>query len=301
MFGGLMPAMVTPFDERGELDLAATEAVIERFIEAGVSGISPLGSTGEASHLTSDERKRFAEEVVRIAAGRVPIVIGVGFSGTRETEELARHAQEAGADAVLVVSPFYWKVGEEALFRHFATVAEAVDIPVVIYNLPMLTGIDLSPSLVARIAAECPNAVGLKDTVTEYNHVVGVLQKVKPVRPDFSVLCGWEDLILPSLLAGADGSICAFANVAPELFVNLVEAAQSGDLTRAAELHRKVLTLVTLGVHSDPAMGAIKVAMNKLGVPISPAVRGPALPATDEEAIEAVLDDVGLLEPSKTG
>ena len=301
MFGGLMPAMVTPFDERGELDLAATEAVIERFIEAGVSGISPLGSTGEASHLTSDERKRFAEEVVRIAAGRVPIVIGVGFSGTRETEDLARHAQEAGADAVLVVSPFYWKVGEEALFRHFATVAEAVDIPVVIYNLPMLTGIDLSPSLVARIAAECPNAVGLKDTVTEYNHVVGVLQKVKPVRPDFSVLCGWEDLILPSLLAGADGSICAFANVAPELFVNLVEAAQSGDLTRAAELHRRVLTLVTLGVHSDPAMGAIKVAMNKLGVPISPAVRGPALPATDEEAIEAVLDDVGLLEPSKTG
>ena len=168
MFGGLMPAMVTPFDERGELDLAATEAVIERFIEAEVSGISPLGSTGEASHLTSDERKRFAEEVVRIAAGRVPIVIGVGFSGTRETEELARHAQEAGADAVLVVSPFYWKVGVEALFRHFATVAEAVDIPVVIYNLPMLTGIDLSPSLVARIAAECPNAVGLKDTVTEF-------------------------------------------------------------------------------------------------------------------------------------
>ncbi len=301
MFEGLMPAMVTPFDERGELDLAATEAVIERFIEAGVSGISPLGSTGEASHLTSDERKRFAEEVVRIAAGRVPIVIGVGFSGTRETEELARHAQETGADAVLVVSPFYWKVGEEALFRHFATVAEAVDIPVVIYNLPMLTGIDLSPSLVARIAAECPNAVGLKDTVTEYNHVVGVLQKVKPVRPDFSVLCGWEDLILPSLLAGADGSICAFANVAPELFVNLVEAAQSGDLTRAAELHRKVLTLVTLGTHSDPAMGAIKVAMNKLGVPISPAVRGPALPATDEEAIEAVLADAGLLEPSKAG
>jgi 4-hydroxy-tetrahydrodipicolinate synthase len=171
----------------------------------------------------------------------------------------------------------------------------------VIYNLPMLTGIDLSPSLVARIAAECPNAVGLKDTVTEYNHMVGVLQKVKPVRPDFSVLCGWEDLILPSLLAGADGSICAFANVAPELFVNLVEAAQSGDLTRAAELHRKVLTLVTLGTHSDPAMGAIKVAMNKLGVPISPAVRGPALPATDEAAIEAVLADVGLLETSKAG
>ncbi len=296
-----MPAMVTPFDERGEVDLVATEAVVERFIEAGVDGISPLGSTGEFSHLTGEERKRFAKEVVRIVAGRVPLVIGVGAAGTKEMVELARHAEGAGADAVLVVSPFYWKVGEEALFRHFATVAESVNIPVVVYNLPMLTGIDLSPSLIARIAAECPNAVGLKDTVTEYFHIVGALREVKRVRFDFSVLSGWEDLILPSLLAGADGSICAFANVAPGLFVELVRAAQSGDLDKAAELHRRVLSLVTLGAYSDPAIGAIKLAMNKLGVPISPTVRGPALPATDEQAIEAVLRDVGLLETSKTG
>jgi 2-dehydro-3-deoxy-D-pentonate aldolase len=299
MFRGLMPAMVTPFDERGEVDLAATEAVVERFIEAGVDGISPLGSTGEFSHLTGDERKRFAEEVVRIVAGRVPVVIGVGAAGTKEMVELARHAEGAGADAVLVVSPFYWKVGEEGLFKHFATVAESVGVPVVVYNLPMLTGIDLSPSLVARIAAECPNAVGIKDTVTEYFHTVGVLREVKRVRPDFSVLSGWEDLILPSLIAGADGSICAFANVAPELFVGLVRAAQNGDLERAAELHRRVLSLLTLGVHSDPPIGAIKVAMRKLGVPISPAVRGPALPATNEQGIEDVLRDTGLLPVSE--
>ena len=301
MFRGLMPAMVTPFDERGEVDLVATEAVIERFIEAGVDGISPLGSTGEFSHLTGEERKRFAKEVVKIVAGRVPLVIGVGAAGTKEMVELASHAESAGADAVLVVSPFYWKVGEEALFKHFATVAESVDVPVVIYNLPMLTGIDLSPSLIARIAEECPNAVGLKDTVTEYFHTVGALRETKRVRPDFSVLSGWEDLILPSLLAGADGSICAFANVAPELFIGLVRAAQGGDLTRAAELHRRVLTLVTLGAYSDPAIGAIKLAMKKLGVPISPNVRGPALPAIDEEAIEAVLKETGLLETSKAG
>ncbi len=301
MFRGLMPAMVTPFDERGEVDLDATEAVVERFIEAGVDGISPLGSTGEFSHLTSDERMRFAEEVTTIVAGRVPLVIGVGAAGTKEMVELARHAESVGADAVLVVSPFYWKVGEEALFRHFATVAESVGIPVVVYNLPMLTGIDLSPSLIARIATECPNAVGLKDTVTEYFHTVGVLREVKRVRPDFSVLSGWEDLILPSLLAGADGSICAFANVAPELFVNLVRAAHKGDLERAAQLHRRVLSLLTLGAYSDPPIGAIKVAMRRLGVPISPTVRGPALPATDEEGIEDVLKEVGLLETSKTG
>jgi 2-dehydro-3-deoxy-D-pentonate aldolase len=301
MLRGLMPAMVTPFDEHGEVDLGATEAVVELFLEAGVDGISPFGSTGEFSHLTGEERKRFAEEVTRIVAGRVPLVIGVGAPGTREAVELARHAESVGADSVLVVSPFYWKASEEGLFRHFAAVAESVEIPVVIYNLPMLTGIDLSPSLIARLAAEYPNIIGLKDTVTEYNHVVSVLREIRPVRDDFSVLIGWEDLILPSLLAGVDGSICAFANVAPELFVNLVEAARTGDLAKATRLHRRVLSLLTLGAYSDPPIGAIKLAMKKLGVPISPTVRGPALPATDEQGIEAVLKDVGLLETSKAG
>lgn len=301
MFKGLMPAMVTPFDERGEVDLEATEAVVERFVEAGVDGISPLGSTGESTHLAADERRRFTEEVVRIVAGRVPLVAGVGSAGTREAVDLARHAQSAGVDAVLVVSPFYWTVGEEALFRHFAAVAEAVDIPVFIYNLPLLINTDLSASLVARIAAEYPNVAGIKDTTAVYTHTVEVLQEVKPARPDFSVLAGFEPLILPSMLAGADGSICAFANVAPELFVELVRSAQSGDLAHAAELHRRVLTLTTLGAYSDPPIGAIKVAMNRLGVPISPTVRGPAMPATDEKAIEGVLREVvGLLEASKT-
>jgi 4-hydroxy-tetrahydrodipicolinate synthase len=303
MFGGLMPAMVTPFDNRGEVDLDATEAVIERFIEAGVSGISPLGSTGEAIHLTFDERKRFAEEVVRIVGGRVPLVVGVGTSGTRETVELARHAEGAGADAVLVVSPSYWKVGEEALFRHFATVAGSVGIPVFIYNLPMLTGVDLSPSLIAGIAAECSNVSGLKDTVTEYFHTVGVLREVKRERPEFTILSGWEDLILPTLLAGADGSICAFANVAPELFVDLVRSARDGDLESAAELHRRVLSLVTLGAYSDPPISAIKLAMNKLGVAISPSVRGPALPVPEEayEKVEGVLREAGLLTAREVG
>ena len=301
MFGGLMPAMVTPFDERGELDFEATEAVIERFIKAGVSGISPLGSTGEATHLTFDERKLFAEEVVRLVSGRVPLVVGVGSSGTKEAVELARHAEGAGAEAVLAVSPFYWKVGEEALLNHFVSVADAVGIPVLLYNLPMLTGIDLSPSLVARLSGERENIVGIKDTVTVYGHIVNVLQEVKATKPDFAVLCGWEDLVFPSLLAGADGSICAFANVAPELFVDLVDATREGDLGTAARLHRRVLELVTLGARSDPPIGAIKLAMGILGVPISPTVRGPALPAEEgaREGIEAVLRDSGVLDPSK--
>ena len=303
MFSGLMPAMVTPFDERGEVDLEATEAVVERFVEAGVDGISPLGSTGESTHLAADERRRFTEEVVRIVAGRVPLVVGVGSAGTREAVELARHAEGAGADAVLVVSPFYWTVGEEALLRHFAAVAEAVDIPVFIYNLPLLINTDLSASLIARIAAEYPNVAGIKDTTAQYTHTVEVLQEVKPVRPDFSVLAGFEPLILPSMLAGADGSICAFANVAPELFVDLVKAAREDDLQRAAELHRRVLFLLTLGAASDPPISAVKLAMKMLGVPISPTVRGPALTIPEEahEKVESVLREAGLLTAREAG
>jgi len=293
--------MITPFDERGEVDPQATEAVVERLIEAGVDGISALGSTGEFSHLSGDERRRFAEELVDTVHGRVPLVIGVGASGTREAVELARHAEDAGADGVLCVSPFYWKVGEEALYRHFAAVAQAVDIPVLIYNFPMLTGVELSPGLVARIAVECPNTVGLKDTVAEYSHTVNVLREIRPVRPGFSVLAGFEDQILPALLAGADGAISGLANVAPELFVGLLRAFERDDLITAAELHRRVLSLMALGEHSDPSIGAIKLAMNKLGVPISPTVRSPALPTAPEakEAVEAVLREAGLLTVRK--
>jgi dihydrodipicolinate synthase/N-acetylneuraminate lyase len=144
---------------------------------------------------------------------------------------------------------------------------------------------------------------GLKDTVTEYFHTVGVLREVRRVGSEFSVLSGWEDLILPSLLAGADGSICAFANVVPELFVELVRSAQIGDLARAAELHRRVLSLVTLGAYGDPPISAIKLAMNKLGVPISPTVCGPALPVPKEahENVEGVLREVGMLTAREVG
>jgi 4-hydroxy-tetrahydrodipicolinate synthase len=298
MFEGLIPAMATPFDGQAEVDLDATEAVVERFVNTGVSGISILGSTGEFSHMTLPERKRFAEEAVKMAGGRIPVIVGAGASGTREAVELARHAEEAGADGVLVVSPFYWNVGEEALFRHFAAVAESVSIPTLIYNLPFLTGIDLSPVLVRRLAEECPNVVGIKDTVTEYSHTVNVLREVKAAKPEFVVLQGFEDLILPSILAGGDGSICALANVAPELFVSLVSSARNGELDRAAELHRRVLALMPLAKCSDPGIGATKLAMKMLGVPISPTVRGPALPVPEEAypKVEAVLRNAGLID-----
>ena len=141
------------------------------------------------------------------------------------------------------------------------------------------------------------------EKVTVYAHTVAILQEVKAAKPELTVLSGWEDLVFPSLLAGADGSICAFANVAPGLFVDLVNSTREGDLGTAARLHRRVLKLVTLGAYSDPPIGAIKLAMGILGVPISPAVRGPALPADEgaRESVEAILEDSGVLDPSNAG
>jgi 2-dehydro-3-deoxy-D-pentonate aldolase len=134
-----------------------------------VDGISTLGSTGEFSHLDGNERRRFAEAVVEMVEARVPVIVGVGTAGTREAVDLARHAENIGANGILSVSPYYWKVGEEALFKHFVTVAESLEIPTLVYNFPMLTGIDLSPSLLARLARECPSIVGVKDTVKEFS------------------------------------------------------------------------------------------------------------------------------------
>lgn len=171
MFKGIMPALVTPFDEEGELDFRATGAILDRHIEAGVDGMVALGSTGEFSHLEGGERRYFAEKVAELVNGRVPLIVGVGSSGTREAISLAQHAEKSGADAVVAVSPFYWKVGEEALFRHFANISESVSIPTLIYNFPMLTGVELSPALIRRIAEECPNVAGIKDTVQVYTHI----------------------------------------------------------------------------------------------------------------------------------
>lgn len=296
MLDGIMPAMVTPFDARGEIDAEATEAVVERCIEAGVDGLSILGSTGEFPHLSVEERRSFAERVIGLVDGRVRVVVGVGSTSTREATEFARHAEGRGADATLCVPPFYFKVGEKALFQHFAAVARATELPMLVYNFPLLTGLDLSPKLVSRLASEVPNIAGLKDTVTEHAHTLDVLGEVKPENPEFSVLVGFEEQILPNLLAGGDGAISGLANVAPELFVGLVRAFRDGDLEEAADRHRRVLALLRLGKLSDPVVGAVKAAMQRLGVGLSPEVRGPALPFSSEayDELDGILDSAGL-------
>lgn len=263
----------------------------EHAIAAGVDGVVVLGSTGEFTHLGRAERRAAAQVTTTTAAGRVPVIVGVGAAGTREAAELASEAADVGADAVVAVSPYYWRVGDDGLADHFVAVADATDLPTLIYNFPLLTGHDLGPDLVCRLAASRPDIVGIKDTVTECAHTVTVLREVRKVRPDFAVLVGFEDQILPAMLAGADGAISGLSNVAPDLFVALMRAAAGNDLAAAAALHRRVLALMELYELSSPGMGAVKAAMAARGLLDSAAVRGPASPVAprDRDAVLAVL------------
>lgn len=296
-FTGIIPPIVTLFDERGRIDDAANERHIEFLLEGDVHGIFALGSTGEVMHLTHDERRRFAELVVRQVNGRVPVLVGCASTSTDESVALARHAQEIGADGVVVLPPYYWPPNDQAIERHIGAVAEAVDLPVVIYNFPAVVGRPISPALVAKLAASHDNVLGIKETVDSIGHINEVIARVKPSRPEFSVLCGYEFHLFSTLLSGGDGSIPALANFAPQLPVEVYERVRQGQITEAAGLMRRRLELAALYQLDAPFFVVVKEAMVMLGLIPHATVRPPAGPLTDEgrSRLRGLLTSAGLL------
>jgi 2-dehydro-3-deoxy-D-pentonate aldolase len=285
---GCFVPLLTPLTDDGRLDLDAVAPCVERLLAAGVDGLVALGTTGEFADLTPAERADVAAAVVDAAAGRVPVLVGVGGVGTTEARAHARAAAAAGADAVLSLPPLYWKLGDGALLRHAAAVAGATDLPLLLYDFPSLAGTSWSPVLVARIAAEVDQVVGIKPSGPELRFVHALVAAVKPQRPDFRILVGAADLVLPAMLAGADGTIAAIANVFPEAMVELVGAARSGDLARAAQVHRRVLRLLAVPALSTPPILALKAAAQALGAPLRPVVR--TQPDDAETVIAAATD-----------
>ncbi|RYD04775.1 hypothetical protein N752_12685 [Desulforamulus aquiferis] len=170
-FRGIIPPMVTIFNNDGSFDWEGNKAVIDYLIKGGVHGIFVLGSSGEFAHMSSDERKEFAEFAVDYIKGRVPVLIGTGHSNTREVIELSRHAQNIGADGVVVVTPYYWGLSGENLFNHYKSVAHGVDLPIMLYHFPNLTGQQMPASLVAKMVKELPNIVAIKDTIDSISHI----------------------------------------------------------------------------------------------------------------------------------
>lgn len=280
-FSGIIPPVSTIFTAGGRLDEQGSAALIDHMIDAGVDGLFFLGSGGEFSQLNTAERKAIAEFAIAHVKGRVPVLIGTGGTNARETIKLSQHAQQAGADGIVVINPYYWKVSEANLIRYFEQVADSVTLPVILYNFPALTGQDLTPQLVKTLVDSRANIVGIKDTIDSVAHLRSMVLTVKAAHPHFVVLCGYDDHLFNTLLLGGDGAISASGNFAPQVSVNLLQAFRDGDLARAAQYHQTLLQIPQMYQLDTPFVNVIKEAISLCVRPVSTHVLPPAGPLDD--------------------
>ncbi len=289
---GILPALVTPFTKDGkEVDEEQLRKLVNRCIEQGVSGVVPCGTTGEFVNLTVDEKKRVIEAVLDEVDGRVAVVAGTGASGTGEALEMTRYARDAGVDAALIVTPFYLKPTDRGIYEHFYTIASEVDLPVILYNIPQCTGVWLTWQMVEDLA-DVPNIVGLKDSSGELKYMLAVLEKV---RDKINVMCGYDEVVLSALAAGASGAILASANVIPDVWVEVYDLVQKGDLERAREVQFGVQKLARIIARSG-VVGA-KEALNMMGLRVGPVRRplsvGGELTYEAREELRIELEKIG--------
>ncbi len=257
---GAMTALVTPFGEGGEVDLPALRAIVRWQVESGICGLVPCGTTGEGATLDPDESAEVIRAVVEAADGRVPVIAGCGSNDTRRTIAAARRSASAGADALLVVTPYYNKPNRSGMLAHYRAVAESTDRPIVVYNVPGRTGQNLGVDGILRLA-EIPGVVAVKEASGNLEQIAAILAD----RPaGFAVLSGDDALALPTVALGADGLISVISNEAPAETASLLTAVLEGDLKRARELHFLLLPLMRANfVESNPV--PVKTALAMLG------------------------------------
>ena len=274
LFKGAITALVTPFRD-GEVDEAAFRALVERQVSEGVHGVAPVGTTGETATLTTVEHRRVVEMCVEVAAGRVRVIAGAGSNSTAEAIEHVRHAKAVGADGALVVAPYYNRPSQEGLYRHYAAIAEAVEMPVVIYNVPTRTGVDIATDTVIRLAA-LPNMVGVEDAT-------GDMARPTLMRAacgeDFALLSGDDPSALGYVAHGGHGVISVTSNVAPAASARRMALALAGDFAGARELQAALIGL-DRGLFADASPAPTKWALSRLGL-CSEEVRLPLAPCSD--------------------
>jgi 4-hydroxy-tetrahydrodipicolinate synthase len=290
IFRGSITALVTPFSD-GAVDFDRLRALVDWQIESGTHGLVPVGTTGESPTLSHEEHRAVVETTIEQARGRVPVIAGAGSNNTHEAVELARHAEKAGADGVLVVTPYYNKPNQEGLYRHFKAVSEAISIPIVIYNIPPRSVIDLSVDTLVRLA-EFENIVGIKDATGNVGRIS--LQRAA-LGPDFIQLSGDDIIALASVAAGAHGVISVVSNIAPKLCADLQNAALAGDFARALEIQDK-LTPLQAATFLEAGVTGAKFGLSLLGL-VSEEVRLPLVPSTEatKKAIRAAMVHAGVL------
>ena len=294
MFSGAFTALVTPF-RNGEVDVEALESMVEFQVQHGVNGLVPCGTTGETPAMSEAEDRLVVETTVRIANGRVPVVAGTGSNSTDMAIKYTRMADEVGADGSLQVAPYYNKPTQEGLFRHFAAIAESTDLPLVIYNIPGRTGVTITAETMARLWAEIPNVVGVKDSTLSMNMISDMRGLC---GEDFSILSGDDPMTLPVVALGGQGVISVASNVAPAAVSDMVKALLSGDFDRGRELHYELLPLFrALFVETNPI--PVKTAASLLGL-CSDEMRLPMVPLSGENLamLQRVMEETSHLLPT---
>jgi len=290
LFKGVLPALVTPFRD-GAVDEDAFVRLVERQIRGGVHGLVPVGTTGESATLSHDEHRRVVELCVKTAAGRVPVVAGSGSNSTAEAIELTRHAKTVGADAALVVTPYYNRPSQEGLYAHYVAVAEAVQIPILVYNVPSRTSIDISNDTLARLA-KLPNIVGIKDATGDLGRAS--LQRLQ-CGEDWVMLSGNDDSALGYLAHGGHGCISVTCNVAPEQVSAFYNDAMAGQWQGALYGQDRLIRLHK-ALFADASPSPTKFALAHLGLCAEEA-RLPVSPCSEAARAEVLagMHDAGVI------
>lgn len=284
MFKGIISPVITILDQEGHIDYTGMGEHIENLIDHGLQGLLFFGSMGEFFAFTQEEKKEFIEFAVEKVNHRIPVLIGTGGTCVEEVVELTQFSEKKGAEAAVVVSPYYFKLDDESIYNYYATVAQCTKLPILIYNFPDRTNVNLSPELVLRLARDYPNIKGIKDTVDNISHTRMLIETVKSEIKDFHVLSGFDEYLVPNLMAGGDGVLCGLTNVAPEIFIELYRAYEGKNFGTVVAKQRQINELMRIYNVSNPFIAAIKVAVMLTGRKMIPMVKAPA----------AILDDQGM-------
>lgn len=264
---GIIPPILTPMNADETVNESELRNQVERQIEAGVHGIFAFGTNGEGYALSSAEKERVLEIVVEQTNHRVPVYAGSGCITTRETIEASRRAEQLGADVLSIITPSFAAASQEELYAHYMEVAAAVDLPIVLYNIPARTGNALAPATVARLAKDAPNIVGVKDSSGNFDNMKQYIEVTEQLDKPFSVLSGNDSLILPALVFGGKGGIAGCANVFPHTMVEIYEAFVAGNFEQAKKAQDSIRTLRACFKYGNPNT-IIKIAAGLLGYPV---------------------------------
>jgi 4-hydroxy-tetrahydrodipicolinate synthase len=279
-FGKIVTAMVTPFDHKGNIDFAKTTKLIDYLLENGTDSLVVAGTTGESPTLTTEEKVALFRHVVSVVNGRVPVIAGTGSNNTHASIELTKKAEEAGVDAVMLVVPYYNKPNQEGLYQHFKAIAESTSLPVMLYNIPGRSVVNMSVDTVVRLS-EIPNIVAIKDASGNLDTMTEIIART---REDFLLYSGDDNITLPVLAIGGAGVVSVASHIIGNEMQQMIAAFEAGELAKAAKLHQKLLPIMK-GLFAAPNPVPVKTALQLKGLDVG-SVRLPLVPLTEQERIE---------------